>query len=166
MADIVFTCPKCGSHRIEEIMVDMTVASEISISEDEADGGIFHRYGEQTNDGGHVDRYQCEDCGYVILDDSPENEDKTQDGLDERALANEIKRINADDDCPDAIPHRLPAREILRDISAEQGWTPETEICVLCDYIDLITAPVEKGICVWVEYLKERSESEEEEVNR
>ncbi len=54
-------CPSC-KHQLEEIMIDVMVASVIvSISEC---GDIT--YGDQTNDGGTVDRYQCMQCEYVI----------------------------------------------------------------------------------------------------
>ncbi len=90
-----FTCPECSSHKIEEIMVAMTVASEIRISEEEADetgpGGVFTNYGNQHRHGGHVDRYQCGECGYTILNhDSPLSEDG-----DAGALAKAIKTLNA-----------------------------------------------------------------------
>lgn len=101
--DIVFTCPKCGSHKIEEIMVDMTVVSEMTISEHEDEtgpGGIFTNYGEQENDGGHVDRYQCGECGKTIVDhDSPHSID----GLDAGALAKAIKFLNANEPEPGVI---------------------------------------------------------------
>lgn len=96
MSEIVFTCPKCFSRAIEEIMVDVTVASELRISEYEADatgpGGISASYGEQTNEGGHIERYQCGKCGYTILDDSPENEAATHAG----ALAARLKELQHD----------------------------------------------------------------------
>lgn len=82
-----FKCPKCGSHKIEEIMVDMTVSSEVA--EISPEGGEI-TYGEQTNEGGHVDRYGCGQCGYTIIDhDSPFCED----GLDGEALASALKAL-------------------------------------------------------------------------
>ena len=57
-----FTCPDCGGHNIEEVMEDVIVASRvINVWE----GGDID-YGEQTNDGGVVDRFQCETCGWEI----------------------------------------------------------------------------------------------------
>ena len=58
----VFTCPQCDGHQIEEIMADVTVATEVASFYD--DGGLD--YGEQTNSDGIVDRYQCETCGWAI----------------------------------------------------------------------------------------------------
>jgi len=56
-----FTCPDCHEHRLEEVMINVTVSSEVnSISED---GCI--EYGEQTNDDGEVSHYQCVNCGYI-----------------------------------------------------------------------------------------------------
>tara|TARA_Y100000310_G_scaffold280329_1_gene299987 strand:- start:1063 stop:1551 length:489 start_codon:yes stop_codon:yes gene_type:complete len=60
-----FTCEQCGEHRLEEIMVDVVVSSEITVSED---GNID--YGEQSNDGGEVERYQCMACGQDVLDNT------------------------------------------------------------------------------------------------
>lgn len=93
---IEFTCPKCGGHNPEEIMVNITVASGIDrLWRDEA-GIVQVGYGEQTNDydggdGGHVDRYQCEGCGYTIVDDKSRH---AEDGLDEAALASAIEELN------------------------------------------------------------------------
>ena len=56
-----FTCPDCGEHKLEEIMSDVTVASEINHI---YDGDM--EYGEQTNSGGVVERYQCTNCGTII----------------------------------------------------------------------------------------------------
>lgn len=56
-------CPRCGENRIEEIMVGVVVASRIN---DVPIDCTDFDYGEQTNDGGEVDRYQCEGCGYTI----------------------------------------------------------------------------------------------------
>jgi len=56
-----FTCPDCKGHRLEEIQSDVTVASEIiNVHQDCLD------VGEQTNEGGDIDRFQCVDCGWVI----------------------------------------------------------------------------------------------------
>jgi hypothetical protein len=58
-----FTCKGCGSHRLEEVMVDVCVVSEINV----IDHGRCD-YGDQTNDGGEIDRFQCQDCGRVLRD--------------------------------------------------------------------------------------------------
>jgi len=63
---IKFCCPKCGCKVIEEVMANVTVASDIQ-DETLYDGRYLELgYGEQTNDGGEVDRYQCKNCGYTI----------------------------------------------------------------------------------------------------
>ena len=59
-----FKCPKCNSSELEEVMTDVTVASEVlDIDED----GVMD-YGDQTNEDAGVDRYQCGDCGEVLKD--------------------------------------------------------------------------------------------------
>ena len=65
MAPLEFTCPDCGSYQLEEIMVNVTVASRVSKIDSESDE---LEYGEQTNSDGVVARYQCENCGQVIAE--------------------------------------------------------------------------------------------------
>lgn len=95
MTEINFCCPICCANTIEEIMVDVAVASEIRISKYEEDetgpSCIETNYGDQTNDGGHVDRYQCGGCGYTIVD---HNSPHSDDGLDVDALAKAIEALN------------------------------------------------------------------------
>lgn len=55
-----FCCPDCHDTRLEEIMTDVLVASEITIE----DGEVC--YGEQTNEDGIIDRFQCATCGHVL----------------------------------------------------------------------------------------------------
>jgi len=57
-----FECPSCKSHRIEEIMSGVVVAS---IVEGVGFGGYVD-YGDQSNDDGVVDRYQCVNCGWTV----------------------------------------------------------------------------------------------------
>ena len=64
MNTINFTCPKCGEHRLEEVMTGVVVASTII---DAKEGSI--EYGEQTNEDGEVQNYQCMDCGWVVAID-------------------------------------------------------------------------------------------------
>jgi len=66
--ELQFTCPNCKNHNLEEIMSNVSVASEISTIRD--DGDID--YGEQTNEDGSVSQYQCMSCGYIIGQDEKE----------------------------------------------------------------------------------------------
>jgi len=65
MKQVEFTCPKCGCHTLEEIMVDVTVASTI-IDIAWCSEGIEYDYGEQTNEDGVIIRYQCVGCGFIL----------------------------------------------------------------------------------------------------
>lgn len=56
-----FTCPNCGSHSLEEIINDATITRQISRIDK---SGV--EYGDQTEDFGMVDRYQCKSCGRVL----------------------------------------------------------------------------------------------------
>ena len=65
MTDLLkkWKCPSCGDHHIEEVMIDVVVASEIiHVPEDCTDLS----YGEQTNEDGEVECYQCMSCGRLI----------------------------------------------------------------------------------------------------
>ena len=60
-----FTCPECNHNKLEEVLSDVTVISEIS-SIDE-NGEV--EYGKQTNCDGSICRYECKACGFILLDD-------------------------------------------------------------------------------------------------
>jgi DNA-directed RNA polymerase subunit RPC12/RpoP len=62
MSNVNFTCPECGHQKLEEVMVDVTVASEV-LDVDE-DGNV--EYGEQTNEDGEVRHYICAYCGWKV----------------------------------------------------------------------------------------------------
>ena len=65
MNRIEFTCPKCGNHTLEEVMVGTVASTDIHVIE--CGGDIFLDYvSEPTLDGGEVSRYQCGECGWVI----------------------------------------------------------------------------------------------------
>jgi len=86
-----FTCPRpgCNSHTIEEVMLDGSTCSEVT-SIDRESGELT--YGNASNDGGYVDRYQCRGCGHIIIDDhSPHAED----GLDGHALVKALEELHA-----------------------------------------------------------------------
>ncbi len=102
MTKIIFKCPKCGSDKIEEILDDITVATGISNVKIFDDGRIEYDNGEQTNEGGHVDRYQCGDCGFTIVDDKSPHAD---DGLDEHALVKAIQYLNNPPKKGDLVSH-------------------------------------------------------------
>ena len=61
IADI-FVCPGTEGHRVEEIMSGVVVASQVI--------GVGYggdaEYGEQSNEDGVVERYQCEDFGWIV----------------------------------------------------------------------------------------------------
>jgi hypothetical protein len=68
-----FTCSSCGGHVIEEIMVKVVVASTLIIHHD---GDVD--YEDQTNEGGEVERFQCEGCGAVLVEDGVAITDREQ----------------------------------------------------------------------------------------
>ena len=56
-----FTCPSCKGHKLEEIQKEAVITSEIvEVHPDYLD------VGEQTNECGDIDRFQCVDCGWVL----------------------------------------------------------------------------------------------------
>jgi len=61
-----FNCPKCGKHRLEEIMENVTVTTVITSISVEPDGNAELVYGEQDSNEGDVQCYQCADCGFNL----------------------------------------------------------------------------------------------------
>jgi len=57
--ELEFKCPACDSSRFEEVMINVTVISEINSVD--KDGDID--YGDQSNHDGEVSHYQCTGCG-------------------------------------------------------------------------------------------------------
>ncbi len=57
-----FRCRTCGDTKLIEVMTDVTVSSECTLSAD----GV--EYGEQTNEDGEVAYYQC-DNGHPVVND-------------------------------------------------------------------------------------------------
>lgn len=62
-----FKCPECGHPQLEEIMVEVTVASTVKDIVVE-DGIANFEYDRQTNEDGEIERFQCVSCGHVLLD--------------------------------------------------------------------------------------------------
>lgn len=63
-----FVCPRCESHRLEEILLGVVQATEVdNITDHNGDPCI--EYGEISLDDGHVSHFQCLKCGEHIADD-------------------------------------------------------------------------------------------------
>lgn len=87
MPKLEFTCPQCKTHGIDEILSCSTVCTWInSIDED---GVVEH--GMASNEGGYIVRYQCRNCGHVIVDDTTCGDDP----LDEHALVKALKKLGS-----------------------------------------------------------------------
>jgi len=61
----LFTCPACGCHYLEEIMVCVTQSSFILEVE-----GEDVEYGDSEANGGVIDRIQCLKCGFLVVEES------------------------------------------------------------------------------------------------
>jgi DNA-directed RNA polymerase subunit RPC12/RpoP len=69
----IFTCPKCGSHILEEVMcgvIQTTVISDV----EEMETGVACDYVEATPtyDEGEVTHYQCGHCGEIVAENETE----------------------------------------------------------------------------------------------
>lgn len=82
--DLGFECPKCGGHRIEEILDDCTVTTEVRsvIVSNDSDFVCDYDPEIQTTEGGDYDtiRYQCGNCG----------EDVSQEQMRDLAKSDEV----------------------------------------------------------------------------
>jgi len=64
--EIKFKCSECGDNQLEEVLTGVTVSSIV----DYIDKDGYTEYGDHVeNNGGEVSRYQCINCGYVLVDD-------------------------------------------------------------------------------------------------
>ena len=57
-------CPKCGRNRLEEVIAGASQSTPI----EGVDGDGLLVYGDGTEEGAEVDRFQCAACGEVIRD--------------------------------------------------------------------------------------------------
>ena len=61
MSKLEFTCPKCGGHSLNEIMVGVCVITEIIGFDD-----YCIDYDDAVNKGGHIESFCCENCGWYV----------------------------------------------------------------------------------------------------
>lgn len=69
-----FKCPKCGHNWFEEVMINVTVSSDFQKAEvtiDDEEGVVCApEYGRADYYNGEVARYQCQECGEFIAEDT------------------------------------------------------------------------------------------------
>ncbi len=83
--EIPFKCPKCMFSLYEEVLVNVTIATQCRLFED-----FDLRYYDAENSDGQVDRYQCSQCGYTIMEC-----DSADQGELALKLAEVLKGLNA-----------------------------------------------------------------------
>lgn len=66
MSQLKFICPNCGDNKIEEIMTDAVVTSDINNIHESGDID----YGESSHEGGFINHFQCRGCGEIVGKDS------------------------------------------------------------------------------------------------
>lgn len=64
----VFTCPQCGKHKLEEVMIGVIQTTVIDAVEATPEGVVYD-YGDYSHDGGEVAHYQCGHCGKIVAED-------------------------------------------------------------------------------------------------
>ena len=62
-----FTCPRCGGHKLEEVMIEVVQTTVITAVEC-VENGLACDYGDCSHDGGEVSCYQCGNCGNVVAE--------------------------------------------------------------------------------------------------
>jgi rubredoxin len=63
-----FKCPQCGCATFEEILVNVTQSTafeRVNCDEDITEPD----YQNTSTDGGEIDRYQCQRCGFILKDE-------------------------------------------------------------------------------------------------
>lgn len=73
----MFKCPQCGCPIFEEILVNVTqsTAFERVNCDDDVTEPDFQN---TSTDGGEIDRYQCQRCGFVLKDHEGRTINNTQ----------------------------------------------------------------------------------------
>lgn len=62
-----FKCEKCDGTNLVETLVNAVIHTDVRGFDMDKDGTLFGLdYGEQSNEYGEVDRFQCGDCGFVL----------------------------------------------------------------------------------------------------
>lgn len=63
----LFTCPKCGGHKLAEICVGSVVTSEItSVTKDDGVNVVVDYAPAVAAESGELTEYQCGDCGHTL----------------------------------------------------------------------------------------------------
>lgn len=65
--EAVFTCPRCGEHKLEEVMIGVIQTTVITDVE-ATDMGLACGYGDTSHDEGEVEHYQCGHCGHTVAE--------------------------------------------------------------------------------------------------
>lgn len=60
-----FHCPKCGCATFEEILTNVTQSTAFRRVSCE-DGIVEPDYQNSATEGGEINRYQCQSCGFVL----------------------------------------------------------------------------------------------------
>ena len=62
-----FKCPECGGHNIEEVLSNAVVSTRVDVGfeDGEAYAEVTGEHDPEIHDG-HLERFQCENCGWVI----------------------------------------------------------------------------------------------------
>jgi len=61
-----FICPICGNERLEEVCTGATLSHTVEVYR----GGENAEYSETEIHEAYTDRFQCEECGYVLYHDN------------------------------------------------------------------------------------------------
>lgn len=64
-----FICPECGETKLEEVMMGVTVLNSITAIFYNEDG-VSLEWGDADYQDGHIARFQCEECGYMLEEDN------------------------------------------------------------------------------------------------
>jgi len=69
----IFTCPKCGSHKLDEVLFAVSQTSSITVIEPNfEESSLALDYGGYSHDGGELSHYSCGECGRLIAKDEKE----------------------------------------------------------------------------------------------
>ncbi len=122
-----FVCSACQGSVIEVIMGGGTSSTPlISLGTEGCEkGSVLYEYGEPNIEEGHVERYQCQNCGFVILGDGVAFDEFTQDGLGEQALVRFLYRTRDADTPRKPSLLRISPTAVSRPIEMGRCFMPD-----------------------------------------
>lgn len=132
---VPFSCQNCNSQRLEEVLDVPTIVSGVM--------GVFPDgrfcYSGCEKKGGEVVRYQCSECGMVVVDDDHELITDPEELLKHLSKLNSPRALSENQKkCPTCSRFMVTLPDVLREAIRTATGEERTHICVKEEF-DFVT---------------------------